>query len=60
MVNEIIEKFKHFCEEREWTHEQIAQKLECSRSYITRIFSEIRTPSAKILDKIEEVMQNDK
>jgi len=58
MVKDIIEQFKNFCEKEGWIQEQIAEKLECSRSHISKIFSGARNPSIKVLEKMEEVMKN--
>ncbi len=57
MVKDLINDFKKFCNQQNWTHEQIAEKLGCSRSYVTRIFSGTRIPSAKILDEMERIMK---
>ena len=58
MVKDIIEQFKNFCEKEGWIQEQIAEKLKCSRSHISKIFSGTRNPSMKLLEKMEEVMKN--
>lgn len=60
MIKDIIEQFKKFCEQEGWIQEQIAEKLECSRSHISKIFSGTRNPSMKVLEKMEEVMKNGK
>ena len=39
---------------------QIANELKCSRSHVSRIFSGSRKPSMKVLEKMEEVMNNGK
>ena len=58
MTNELIAQFKDFCNHKGWTHDEISEKIGCSRSYITRIFSGSRTPSAKILDKMEKIIKH--
>ena len=60
MIRNIIEQFKEFCETKGWIQEQIAEKLKCSRSHISKIFSGTRNPSIKILERMEEVMKNGK
>lgn len=57
---DIIVNFQGFCEDNEWTHDIAAQKIGCSRSYISKIFAGTRNPSIKILRKMEEVMNNEK
>ena len=60
MVKDIIEQFKHFCRLKGWTQKEIAERLECDRSHVSKIFSGTRNPSITILEKMEEVMNNDK
>lgn len=60
MVKDIVKQFKLFCHQKGWIQEEIANKLECSRSHVSKIFSETRNPSIKLLEKMEEVMKNGK
>lgn len=60
MIKDIIKEFKLFCERKGWIQEQIANELKCSRSHVSRIFSGSRKPSMKVLEKMEEVMNNGK
>ena len=57
---DIIANFQGFCEDNKWTHDIAAQKIECSRSHISKIFAGTRNPSIKILRRMEEVMNNGK
>ena len=60
MVKDIIEQFKQFCKIKGWIQEEIAERLMCDRSHVSKIFSGTRNPSITILEKMEEVMNNDK
>lgn len=60
MIKDIIEQFKNFCNLNGWIQDEIAEKLGCSRSHVSKIFSGSRNPSMKILEKMEEVIKNGK
>jgi transcriptional regulator with XRE-family HTH domain len=60
MVKDIIKQFKYFCEVKGWKQKEIAERLECDRSHISKIFSGTRNPSITILEKMEEVMNNER
>ena len=55
---DIITNFHSFCNDNRWTHEVAAEKLGCSRSHVSKIFSGTRNPSIEVLRKMEEVMEN--
>ena len=57
---DIISNFIKYCDDNKWTHEIAAQRIGCSRSHISKIFSKTRNPSINILKKMEEVMNNGK
>ena len=60
MVKNIIKQFKYFCEIKGWTQKEVAERLECDRSHVSKIFSGTRNPSITILEKMEEVMNNER
>ena len=60
MVKDIIEKYQQFCQDRGWIQEEAAEAIGCCRSHLSKIFSGKRNPSMKILEKMEEVMANDR
>lgn len=60
MVKDIIKQFKYFCEVKGWKQKEIAERLECDRSHVSKIFSGTRNPSITILEKMEEVMNNER
>ena len=60
MIQEIIDKYYNYIKEKEWTYEQAAEKINCCRTHLGRIFNGKRIPSMTLLNKMEEVMENDK
>lgn len=40
-----------------WTHKDAAEAIGCCRPHMSRIFKGERTPSIKLLMKMEEVMK---
>lgn len=57
MIEEILEKFRHFIEAKGWTKQKAANELGCSREHISRILSGQRYPSTTLLVKIEKLME---
>ena len=43
-----------------WTQTEAANHIGCSQEHLSRIFKGTKNPSVKLLDKMEEVMQNDR
>lgn len=60
MIKNIIKQFKYFCEVKGWKQKEIAERLDCDRSHVSKIFSGTRNPSIIILEKMEEVMNNER
>ena len=60
MVKDIIEQYKNFCKSKGWLQEESAAKIGCCRTHLSKIFSGQRNPSMKLLEKMEEVMNNGK
>lgn len=58
MIEQIINNFKQFIKDNQWTQRQAAEAIGCCRPHITRIFNGERTPSIKLLMRMEEVMKN--
>lgn len=42
---------------KKWTQTQAAEEIGCSQEHLSRIFRNLKNPSAKLLDKMEEVMK---
>ena len=58
MIKEIIEKFRIFMSNKGLTQEEAATMIECSQEHLSRILNGKKTPSVKLLMKMEEVMEN--
>ena len=58
MTKEIISQFENFIIQQGWTQTEAAERLGCTQEHLSRIFRGLRNPSIKLLDKMEEVMQN--
>ena len=56
MIQDIINKYKLFTRINNWTHQQAAEQIGCCRAHLTRIFNGDRTPSIKLLMKMEKVI----
>lgn len=57
MIEQIINNFKNFIERKGWTHKNAAEAVGCCRPHMSRILNGERTPSVKLLMKMEEVMK---
>lgn len=60
MIQEIITKYYDFIKHKRWTYQLAAEKIECSRTHLGRIFNGLRVPSMSLLMRMEEVMKNDR
>lgn len=60
MIQEIIDKYYNFIKDKKWTYQLAAEKIECSRTHLGRIFNGLRVPSMSLLMRMEEVMKNEK
>lgn len=59
LTQDIVNKYENFMYQKRWTQTEAAEKIGCSQEHLSRIFRGLRNPSAKILDKMEEVMTNE-
>ena len=58
MTRDIIEKYLIFTNKQGWTQTEAAEKIGCSQEHLSRIFKGTKNPSVKLLDKMEQVMEN--
>ena len=58
MIQEIIDKFKFFIDKNQLTQEEAAKIIGCCQEHLSRILNNKKTPSIKLLMKMEEVMKN--
>lgn len=56
MTKDIINKFENYMLRRGWNQTEAAKQIGCSQEHLSRIFRGIKNPSVKLLDKMEEVM----
>lgn len=58
LTKDIIEKYQSFMNYKNWTQTEAAEEVGCSQEHLSRIFRGLKNPSAKLLDRMEEVMRN--
>ena len=59
MIQEIIDKYYNFIKQKGWTYQIAAEKIQCSRTHLGRIFNKLRVPSMTLLTRMEEVMKDE-
>ena len=57
MIQEIIDKFTIFLYNNNITQGEAAEKIECSQEHLSRVLRGQRTPSTKLLMKMEKYME---
>ena len=60
MIQEIIDNYYKYIKSQGWTYQIAAEKIQCSRTHLGRIFNRLRVPSMTLLKRMEEVMNNGK
>lgn len=60
MIQEIINQYYNFIKQKGWTYQLAAEKIECSRTHLGRIFNGLRVPSMSLLMRMEEAMKHDR
>ena len=56
----IITEFEKYMKTQRWTQLEAAQKLGCSDSHLSRVLRGEKNPSVRLLDKMEDVMEEAK
>lgn len=56
IIQNIIDQFWILSKKENWTQEDAAREIGCSRSHLSKVFSGKTTPSIKLLEKMEEVL----
>ena len=59
MIQEIITKFNSFMTVHNLTQQEAAEQIECSQEHLSRVLRGKKTPSMKLLMKMEEVMSDE-
>lgn len=60
MTRDIIKQYELFAYNKGWNQTEAANAIRCSQEHLSRIFRGMKNPSVKLLDAMEEVMNNDK
>ena len=60
VIKKIIENFRIFMLNKGLTQEEAAAIIGCSQEHLSRILNGRKTPSVKLLMKMEEVMENER
>ena len=60
MTRDIIDEFEVFIYQQGWTQTDAAEKIGCSQEHLSRIFRRLRNPSAKLLDRMEILLEEQK
>lgn len=60
MIQEIIDKFSTYMETKDIKQEEAAEELGCCQAHLSRVLRGKKTPSVKLLMKMEEIMKNGK
>jgi DNA-binding XRE family transcriptional regulator len=60
LTRDIIKQYELFTYNKGWNQTEAAEAIGCSQEHLSRIFKGTKNPSVKLLDKMEEVMQNDR
>jgi len=58
MTRDIIKQYELFAYNKGWNQTEAAEAIGCSQEHLSRIFRGIKNPSVKLLDKMEEVIQD--
>ena len=57
MIQEIIDRFKIFIQERGWTQTYAAEQIGCHFTHLSKIFHGKRVPSMTLLNEMERIMK---
>ena len=57
MIQEIIDNFKKFVHDQNWTITKAAEEIGCHRTHLSKIFHGHYVPSMTLLNEMEKVMK---
>lgn len=60
VYKDIVDQYQAFMYRHGWTQTQAAEKIQCTQEHLSRVFRGLRIPSAKLLDRMEAVMEETK
>lgn len=59
VIEKLLTQLKQYTSNHGLTQKEIASLLEVNQSQISRLFSGVRKPSAKMIEKIEELIKGE-
>ena len=59
MIEKLLEELKQYMKIKGLTQKELAELLEVNQPQISRLFSGVRQPSAKMIKKIEALLRKD-
>lgn len=59
MIEKLLEELKQYMRIKGLTQKELAELLEVNQPQISRLFSGVRQPSAKMIKKIEALLRKD-
>ena len=59
VIEKLLTQLKQYTNNHGLTQKEIASLLEVNQSQISRLFSGVRKPSAKMIEKIEELIKGE-
>ena len=60
MIEKLLEQLKQYMFDNDLTQKELAELLQVNQPQISRLFSGTRQPSAKMIKKIEQLLQEEK
>jgi transcriptional regulator with XRE-family HTH domain len=60
MIEKLLEQLKQYMLDNDLTQKELAELLQVNQPQISRLFSGTRQPSAKMIKKIEQLLQEEK
>lgn len=60
MIEKLLEQLKQYMFDNDLTQRELAELLNVNQPQISRLFSGTRQPSAKMIKKIEQLLQEEK
>lgn len=60
MIEKLLEQLKQYMFDNGLTQKELAELLQVNQPQISRLFSGTRQPSAKMIKKIEQLLQEEK
>lgn len=59
MIEKLLEELKQYMLDNKLTQKELAELLQVNQPQISRLFSGVRQPSAKMINKIETLLKGE-